>query len=105
MDITDTGAVIDALNRAAGASETWRIETYTMQRESKKHGWQDVAVRILDRGPDISPRRRQPRYAVSTTVVGDFDRSLRPIVYQARIQRGHGNGENRIAIGRNQGLV
>lgn len=59
MDIRDTSDVIKVLNECAGGDrepETWRVETFTMHRLSPKHGYQDVAVKILDRGPDFSPR-------------------------------------------------
>ena len=65
MDIRDTSDVIKCLNQAAKAHETWRIETFTMYRESPKHGHQEVAVEILDRGPDFSPR-----YHVTGTTEG-----------------------------------
>lgn len=66
MDIADTSNVINALNDAAGgAPETWRVEMFTMNRESSTHGQQDVTVRILDRGPEISPR-----YHVSAETTG-----------------------------------
>ena len=59
VDIRDTSDVIKVLNEAAGGDpETWRVETFTMHRESSKHGYQDVTVEIMDRGPDISPRYR-----------------------------------------------
>lgn len=58
MDISDTSEVITALNQAASGSETWRVETFSMHRESRTHGWQNVTVTILDRGPTISPRYR-----------------------------------------------
>lgn len=59
MDINDTSHVIKVLNecaRGAREPETWRVETFTMHRESPRHGYQDVVVKILDRGPDFSPR-------------------------------------------------
>jgi hypothetical protein len=56
MDIYDTSAVIRLLNKAAGADETWRVETFQMHRESPTHGFQEVTVEVLDRGPEISPR-------------------------------------------------
>lgn len=56
MDIRDTSDVIKCLNQAAKARQTWRVETFTMHRESPKHGSQEVEVKILDRGPDFSPR-------------------------------------------------
>lgn len=62
MDIRDTSAVIEALNDAASGSETWRVETFTMQRQSEKYGWQDVTIEILDRGESI-----RPRYHISAT--------------------------------------
>ncbi|MCP3422970.1 hypothetical protein [Nocardioides pinisoli] len=65
MDISETSEVIKALNAAASGSETWRQETFVMQRESETHGWQDVTITILDRGPSISPR-----YAVSAETAG-----------------------------------
>lgn len=65
MDLSQTSAVINALNTAAKGSETWQVQTFTMQRESEAHGWQDVTVTILDRGPSFSPR-----YAVSATTEG-----------------------------------
>jgi hypothetical protein len=65
MDIDDTSEVIEALNRASGGTETWRVHTFTMQRESAEHGYQTVTITILDRGHAISPR-----YAVSATTDG-----------------------------------
>lgn len=56
MEIADTSEVIRALNAAAGGSETWRIETFRMERESETHGFQQVTVTIGDRGSAISPR-------------------------------------------------
>lgn len=56
MDIGDTSAVIEFLNKTAGGSETWRVEKFTMERKSSVHGYQTVDIQILDRGPDISPR-------------------------------------------------
>ena len=62
MEITDTHEVIEALNAAAGADETWRVETFSMHRVSKVHGHQDITVEVLDRGGQGSPR-----YHVSAT--------------------------------------
>lgn len=56
MDIQDTSEVIKYLNQVAKAHETWRVETFTMYRESPKHGHQEVEVKILDRGSEFSPR-------------------------------------------------
>lgn len=57
--------MIEALNRAAGGSEAWRVHTFTMERESPAHGYQTVTVTLLDRGSEISPR-----YAVYGTTEG-----------------------------------
>ena len=40
MEISDTSAVIEALNAAAGGGETWRVETFKMERHSEAHGYQ-----------------------------------------------------------------
>lgn len=56
MDLQDTSDVISVLTEAAGADETWHVETFTMYRESPKHGHQKVQIDILDGGPDTSLR-------------------------------------------------
>lgn len=61
MDIRDTSEVIRVLSEAAAERslsepDVWRVETFTMHRASRKHGYQNVTVKILDRGPDFSPR-------------------------------------------------
>lgn len=56
MDIEDTAAVAQAINKAATGDRTWKTHTYVIDRRSPVHGMQEVHVTIRDGGKGADPR-------------------------------------------------